>query len=227
MTLADKTPSLMASNGKSQIPMSSTRAAPLSAQNQDQTRAFVVAWCFTVLFYFLEYAVRSSPAVMIPELEGSFHTTALGLSAILGAYYYTYSTLSLVAGAALDRLGAKRTVPVGAAILGIGCLVFSGGSVLAGDVGRLLQGAGSAFAFTGAVYLAAHGFSARYLATAIGFTQCVGMLGGSAGQFAVGPMIEHGIEVHTIWIGFGIIILANAVLLYLATPKEESGAHTQ
>ena len=196
-------------------------------QNETQTRAFVIAWAFTVAFYFLEYAVRSSPAVMIPELENSFHTTALGISAILGAYYYTYSTMSLVAGAALDRLGAKRTVPVGAAILGIGCFFFSVGSVLAGDVGRLLQGAGSAFAFTGAVYLAAHGFSARYLATAIGATQCVGMLGGSAGQFAIGPMIEHGMGIHTIWVGFGVIILANAVFLYFATPKEQFGPHTQ
>jgi MFS family permease len=192
-----------------------------------QTRAFVIAWAFTVVFYFLEYAVRSSPAVMIPELETSFHTTALGISAILGAYYYTYSTMSLVAGAALDHLGARRTVPVGAAILGIGCLFFSAASVSAGDVGRLLQGAGSAFAFTGAVYLAAHGFSSRYLATAIGATQCVGMLGGSAGQFVIGPMIENGLEVHTIWIGFGVIILANAVFLYLATPKEQPGSHMQ
>src|SRR5271156_5117268 len=227
MTLADKAPPLIASNGKSQIPISSTLAAPLSAQNQDQTRAFVIAWGFTVLFYFLEYAVRSSPAVMIPQLEASFHTTALGISAILGAYYYTYSTMSLVAGAALDHLGAKRTIPVGIAILGIGCLLFSVPAVLAGDVGRLLQGAGSAFAFTGAVYLAAHGFSARYLATAIGATQCVGMLGGSAGQFVVGPMIEHGLEVHTIWIALGVIILVNAALLFLATPKEQSAPRTQ
>jgi MFS family permease len=204
-------------------------ATPALDQKQagTQTRAFAIAWGFTVIFYFLEYAVRSSPAVMIPQLEASFHTTALGISAILGAYYYTYSTMSLVAGAALDRLGAKRTVPVGAAILGIGCLVFSAGSVAAGDVGRLLQGAGSAFAFTGAVYLAAHGFSASYLATAIGFTQCVGMLGGSVGQFAVGPMIEHGLEIHAIWIGLGVIVLANAAFLYFATPKEQSAPRTQ
>ena len=192
-----------------------------------QTRAFVIAWVFTVVFYFLEYAVRSSPAVMIPQLEASFHTTALGLSAILGAYYYTYSTMSLIAGAALDHLGAKRTVPVGAAILGIGCLFFSAASVLSGDIGRLLQGAGSAFAFTGAVYLAAHGFSARYLATAIGATQCVGMLGGSAGQSVVGPMIEGGLDVHVIWVGLGVIILAVAVCLFFATPKEQFGPHTQ
>src|ERR1700727_3896262 len=100
-----------------------------------QTRAFVVAWVFTVVFYFLEYVVRSSPAVMIPQLESSFNTTALGISAILGAYYYTYSTMSLVAGAALDHLGAKWTVPVGAAILGIGCFFFSGGCGEARGVG--------------------------------------------------------------------------------------------
>jgi MFS family permease len=185
------------------------------------TRAFVIAWGFTVAFYFFEYAVRSSPAVMIPQLEASFRTTALGVSAILGAYYYTYSTMSLVAGAALDRLGAKRTVPVGAAILGIGCLFFSASSFSSGEIGRLLQGAGSAFAFTGAVYLAAHGFSSRYFATAIGATQCVGMLGGSAGQSVVGPMIEHGLDVHVLWIGLGVIILANAVFLFFATPKEQ------
>src|SRR5580693_9983004 len=201
----------------------SIRGLAAQVQSAAQTRAFVVAWAFTVIFYFLEYAVRSSPAVMIPELENSFHTTALGIGAILGAYYYTYSVMSLVAGAALDRLGAKRTVPVGAAILGVGCLCFSGGSVLAGDIGRLLQGAGSAFAFTGAVYLAAHGFSARYLATAIGATQCVGMLGGSAGQFVVGPMMEHGVGVHVFWVGLGALILANAVLLYVATPREQLG----
>src|SRR6202042_3478752 len=206
---------------------SSGRSDSEQKPNAVQTRAFVFAWAFTVVFYFLEYAVRSSPSVMIPELEASFHTTALGISAILGVYYYTYSSVSLIAGAALDHLGAKHTVPVGFAVLGIGCLLFSASTALAGDIGRLLQGAGSAFAFTGAVYLAARGFPARYLATAIGATQCVGMLGGSAGQFLVGPMIERGLGVHTFWIGIGIIILVVAVLLYISTPKEQLGAHAQ
>jgi len=206
---------------------SSGRSDSEQTPNAVQTRAFVFAWAFTVVFYFLEYAVRSSPSVMIPELEASFHTTALGISAILGVYYYTYSSVSLIAGAALDHLGAKRTIPVGFAILGIGCLLFSASTALAGDIGRLLQGAGSAFAFTGAVYLAARGFPPRYLATAIGATQCVGMLGGSAGQFLVGPMIEHGVAVHVVWVGLGAIILANALLLYTAAPKEQLGPHAQ
>jgi MFS family permease len=196
-------------------------------KSETQTRAFVVAWAFTVTFYFLEYAVRSCPSVMIPELQAWFHTTALGIGTILGVYYYTYSSMSLVAGATLDHFGAKLSIPLGVLVLGIGCLLFSVPTVLAGDTGRLLQGTGSAFAFTGAVYLASRGFPARYLATAIGVTQCFGMLGGSAGQFLVGPMIEHGLSIHIVWVGLGAIILANALLLYIATPKEQLGSQAQ
>src|ERR1700734_41669 len=211
--------------------MSASQAATsqtqVQTQTQAQTRAFVIAWFFTVVFYFLEYAVRSSPSVMISGLEDHFSTSALGIATILGVYYYTYSSMSLVAGAALDHLGAKRSVPVGMAILGLGCLLFAVPTVIAGDIGRLCQGAGSAFAFTGAVYLAARGFPARYLATAIGATQCIGMLGGSAGQFVVGPLIAHGIGIHVFWVGIGVIIIANALLLYVATPKEQFGPHPQ
>jgi fucose permease len=45
---------------------------------------------------------------MIEQLSLAFGTTAVGVSAILGTYYYTYSITSLIAGAALDRAGAKN-----------------------------------------------------------------------------------------------------------------------
>src|SRR5882724_4855946 len=118
---------------------------PLQTEHaRTQARGFAIAWLFTSIFYFLEYAVRSSPSVMIPQLVSSFGTTALGVSSILVLYYYTYSIMSLVAGAALDHLGAKWPVSVGIVILAVGCLLFSIPSVLAGDAGRLFQGAGSA-----------------------------------------------------------------------------------
>ena len=153
---------------------------------------FIAAWAFCVVFYFLQYALRSAPGVMVPELTTAFGLSALGVSSLIGLYYYTYSTFSILSGASLDRYGAKFVVPVGIGLLAIGAILFGLGNAGAADAGRLFQGAGSAFAFTGAVYLATHGFPARYLATAIGFTQCFGMLGGAAGQFAVAPLI-HGV----------------------------------
>jgi MFS family permease len=195
-------------------------AAPAASAPRAATRAFVIAWMIALLFYVLEYAVRASPAVMMPQLSTAFGETAVGVSGILGAYYYTYSLASLVAGVALDRAGAKSAVAIGCAVLGLGCLLFTVSSPTAGYAGRLLQGAGSSFAFTGAVYLASRGFSPRSLATAIGVTQCLGMLGGSAGQFLVGPLLGGGVAWSSFWIFFGIVGMVLAALLFVITPGQ-------
>src|SRR5580693_127206 len=179
--------------------------------------AYKLAWGAALIFYFLEYVVRSAPAVMIPELTTAFSVDAVGVSAIIGAYYYTYSVTSLAAGAALDRFGAKAPVAIGAVLLGIGCLLFVVSVPFVGYLGRLLQGAGSAFAFTGAVFLATHGFSGSVLATAIGFTQCFGMLGGSAGQFAVGPLIHGLVSWQQFWIFSGLALMVIAAVVLIAT----------
>ena len=132
--------------------------ASLSTATPDShISAYKIAWGTALIFYFLEYVVRSAPAVMIPELTTAFSVDAVGVSAIIGAYYYTYSVTSLVAGATLDRFGAKAPTALGAVLLGIGCLLFVVSVPFVGYLGRLLQGAGSAFAFTGAVFLATHG----------------------------------------------------------------------
>src|ERR1700734_3533606 len=180
---------------------------------------FIAAWAFCVVFYFLQYALRSAPGVMVPELTTAFGLTTLGVSWLVGLYYYTYSTFAIVAGASLDRYGPKYAIPAGILLTAIGAMMFGLGSVGGAEFGRLLQGAGSAFAFTGAVYLASHGFSAAWLATAVGFTQCFGMLGGSAGQFAVGPMIHGLISWQEFWIFSGIVLLVVAGMLMIATPS--------
>jgi hypothetical protein len=110
--------------------------------------------------------------------EQAFGRTGVGVSNIFGSYYYTYLMTSLVAGLALDRAGAKYVVPFDSFVLGIGCLLFVVGNSQVAYVARLLQGAGSPFSFTGAVYLAVRGLSANFLATAIGVTQSLGMPGG-------------------------------------------------
>jgi len=180
---------------------------------------FVLAWGFCLLFYFGQYALRSAPGVMVPELTTTFGLTTLGVSSLIGLYYYTYSAFAIVAGASLDHFGAKYVIPTGILITALGAVLFGLGSESGAEAGRLLQGAGAAFAFTGAVYLASHGFSAAYLATAVGFTQCFGMLGGSAGQFAVGPMIHGLISWQQFWIVAGLALAVVAVVVLIWTPS--------
>ncbi|MFT3690816.1 MFS transporter [Paenirhodobacter sp.] len=185
----------------------------------EETRiAFIAAWLLCSLFYFVQYALRSAPGVMLPELGGALSMTNVELSKLIGLYYYTYSIFALVSGAALDRAGAKYTVPAGIVAVGVGALLFGTSSVVSAEAGRLLQGAGSAMAFTGAVYLAAHGFPKAWLATAVGVTQCFGMLGGSVGQFAVAPVIHGMMTWQAFWAVSGFFLLVMAVGMMLVTP---------
>src|SRR6185295_9358528 len=91
-------------------------------------RTAAIAWLVTAVYYFYQYILRSAPAVMMPQLSDAFGLSAVGVASIVGLFYYGYSPFSLVAGSALDRLGPRKVVPVGAAVVGIGALLFASGN---------------------------------------------------------------------------------------------------
>src|SRR5262245_48477983 len=184
-------------------------------------RTAAIAWLVAAVYYFYQYALRSSPAVMMPQLSEAFGMTTTAVAAMVGLFYYGYSPFSLVAGVAMDRLGPRTVVPIGAAAVGIGALMFASGNSQLASIGRFIQGAGGVFALIGAVYIATQNFPASRAATLIGATQMCGMAGGSAGQFLVGPVISAGMPWSRFWIGMGIAGLAISVLLVLLIPKRE------
>jgi len=177
------------------------------------------AWLLTAVYYFYQYVLRSAPAVMLPQLSGAFQLTSVGIASLLGIFYYGYSPFSLVAGAAIDRLGARSVVSAGALAAGIGALLFSIGNVGAANVGRFLQGAGGVFALVGAVYIATKNFPASRAATLIGATQMFGMAGGWAGQFVVGPIMVRGVPWDTFWMGMGVVGVLLAISLFFLLPR--------
>jgi MFS family permease len=184
-------------------------------------RTATIGWLITALYYFYQYTLRSAPGVMLPQLSTAFGLSAAGVASMAGLFYYGYSPFSLVAGAAMDRIGPRRVVPLGAAVVGIGALLFASGNAAAASIGRFLQGAGGVFALVGAVYIATTNFPASRAATLIGATQMFGMAGGSAGQFVVGPVIAAGVAWDTFWTAMGCAGLVIAVALYLLLPARD------
>jgi MFS family permease len=187
-------------------------------------RTAIVAWLITAVYYFYQYALRSAPAVMMPQLSEAFGLSAMGVASLVGLFYYGYSPFSLVAGTAMDRLGPRRVVPIGAAAVGVGSLLFATGNSEWASVGRFLQGAGGVFALVGAAYIATANFPASHAGTLIGATQMFGMAGGSAGQFLVGPVIASGTSWETFWLVMGIVGLGLSALLFFFLPESKHAA---
>jgi MFS family permease len=184
-------------------------------------RTAAVAWLITAVYYFYQYVMRSAPAVMMPELSNAFGLSTMAVASMVGLFYYGYSPFSLVAGAAMDRLGPRKVVPIGAATVGIGALLFATGDSQLASIGRFLQGAGGVFALVGAAFIATTNFPASKAATLIGATQMFGMAGGSAGQFVVGPVIASGVSWSTFWVAMGIGGLLISVLLFFLLPESK------
>lgn len=45
---------------------------------------YIIAWGLCLLFYFGQYALRSAPGVVVPELTSAFGLTTPGVSSLLG-----------------------------------------------------------------------------------------------------------------------------------------------
>jgi MFS family permease len=193
-------------------------------------KALTAAWLITSLYYFYQYVLRSSPAVMVPQLSDAFDVSALGLASLVGLFYYGYAPFSLVAGVAMDQLGPRKVVPLGAAMVGIGALLFATGNPTMAAVGRFIQGAAGVFALVGAVYIATTYFPASRAATLIGVTQMFGMAGGSAGQFVVGPLIGAGLPWNWFWLIMGLAGFPLAITLLVlmgSTAKPTAGIQSR
>jgi MFS family permease len=186
-----------------------------------RSRTATVAWLLTATYYFYQYTLRSAPAVMMPELSTAFAVSTTAVASMVGIFYYGYSPFSLIAGAAMDRIGPRRVVPLGAATVGVGALLFGSGNAELASIGRFLQGAGGVFALVGAAFIATTNFPASRAATLIGATQMFGMAGGSAGQFLVGPLIASGVAWSTFWIGMGVAGLALSAVLFVLLPESK------
>src|SRR5215217_9528845 len=131
----------------------------IKAATGNGIRIAVAAWVLTAVYYFYQYALRSAPAVMMPELSNAFGVTPIAVASIVGLFYYGYSPFSLIAGASMDRFGPRRLLPGAAAVVGVCALLFATGNSTIGGAGRFLQGAGGVFALVGAIYIATKNFS--------------------------------------------------------------------
>jgi MFS family permease len=142
-----------------------------------------VIWGLGALFFLYEFVLRVAPSTMVPELMEAFDIDATGVGDLSAFYLYAYAPLQIPIGILMDRIGARRSLTFAALACGVGSLLFGLAPVFwVAALGRLLMGAGSAFAFIGFIYITAKWFPDRWLATLVGLGSGFGFAGGLIGD---------------------------------------------
>ena len=167
------------------------------------------------LFFATEYFARVAPAVMVPELMQSFHVDALAIGTLSAFFYYPYIIMQVPAGLIYDTLGIQKVL--GGMILL--CTLGAGLFVVAHTfwlliIARILIGFSSAFAFTGALKIAAVRFPPHKLGLLAGITQGMGMFGAALSEEIFG-FAMHAVGWRSVMLIITLVLFINAVLIFI------------
>lgn len=183
------------------------------------------SYTLVVLGYMLAYFHRMAPAAIATDLQQSFEASGAALGALAAAYFYTYTVMQIPVGVMADTLGIRKIVAIGAALAGVGSLLFGMADTLAmATVGRILIGLGVSSMFISLMKLNSVWFHDRHFGTVGGMSL---MLGNMGSVFAATPLVWA--VTHTSWrnvfisVGLFSIVLAVLVWFFVRSHPGEAG----
>lgn len=167
------------------------------------------------IFYGYEFYLRVAPTVMVNDLMHLYSITALSLGGLTAFYYYAYTPMQVLVGTLMDHYDIRKLMTAASLCCALGAFAFGAGHALwLAQLGQLIMGFGSAFAFVGVMKLAADWLPGRYFALVSGLTTTLGMLGAISGEVALSSIVSKiGTQQSLYYAGYAGILLA--VIMWL------------
>jgi MFS family permease len=183
-------------------------------------------------FLLYEFILQVSPSVMTRELMYAFRLNKAWFGAIIAFYSYAYTIMQLPAGLLFDRFGPRKLLTLATLVCAAGALLFGmANEWIVLSLGRLLMGAGSAFAFTGALVVVANWFPPRYFSILAGIVQLASSIGAIAGQVTLVPLLKKWGWRSAInylgYTGIGLALLIWLIVRDTPDPNTRMTSHTK
>ena len=169
-------------------------------------------WGVGAAFYFAHYIVRVFPSIMLPELVQEFHVNSIALGNLAALFYIAYVAAQIPAGMLVDRYGPRKLLIIMTLLSALSLFLYAFSNKFSHiEFSRALLGLASAFAFISAAKLIKNWFPSRRLASMVGLTQCVGMIGAAIGSEPM-ERLTHLISWHTAIVLMAIVFILIAAL---------------
>lgn len=180
-------------------------------------------WLIATGFVLFQFQLQLCSGPMVGDLMRSFKVTALGASVLASTYYYVYVLMQIPAGMLIDRFGARKLLSIGGLICTWGCLMFAKSHhLLVAEIGRILMGGGSAFAFVGALYLIGRWFPVSRFAFMMGMSDMLGAVGTLMSSVALAKFVEHFSWRYSMIFAGGFSLLLTLLCWFIVRDKPKS-----
>jgi len=172
------------------------------------------SYTLVVTGYMLAFFHRMAPAAIATDLQQSFLASGAALGSLAAAYFYTYTVMQIPVGVMADTLGIRKIVALGAALAGVGSLLFGIADTLAvATVGRVLVGLGVSSMFISLMKLNSVWFHDRHFGTIGGMSLMLGNLGSVLAATPLVCAVSH-TSWRNVFVAVGIFSMVLAVLVW-------------
>lgn len=151
----------------------------------------IIIWLVGVSFLLFQFFLQLSSGIIIGAIMHEQSLSALTAGLLSSSFYYVYTSMQIPVGLLFDRYNTRGLLAINALLCASGCLLFSMGHNLATlFCGRLIIGAGSAFAFVGVTRILRLHFPLKHYAFMIGLSETLGFTVTVLGMICMGTFIS-------------------------------------
>jgi MFS family permease len=155
------------------------------------TTTKTIIWLIGVFFLLFQFFLQLSSGIVVGAIMHEQHLSALTAGLLSSSFYYVYTTLQIPVGMLFDRYNTRTLLYANAALCALGCFIFATApSLPLLFLGRLVIGAGSAFAFVGLSHLLREHYPLRQYAFMIGASETLGFTITVFGMIGMGSFIS-------------------------------------
>lgn len=152
----------------------------------------IIIWLVGISFLLFQFFLQLSSGIVVGAIMHEQQFSALTAGLLSSAFYYVYTSLQIPVGILFDNYNTRSLLYLNAALCALGCFIFAAGhSLPLLFLGRLVIGAGSAFAFIGMSHLLRQHFPIKQYAFMIGLSETLGFTLTVAGMIGMGALIEY------------------------------------
>jgi MFS family permease len=160
--------------------------------NEQITNKSIIVWLVGISFLLFQFFLQLSSGIVVGAIMHEQHFSALIAGLLSSAFYYVYTSLQIPVGILFDNYNTRSLLFINAALCAVGCFVFAlGYNIPLLFLGRLIIGAGSAFAFIGMSQLLRQHFPIKQYAFMIGLSETLGFTLTVFGMIGMGSLMHY------------------------------------
>lgn len=183
-----------------------------------------ITWALGASAFFVEYWVRVSPAVMVPNLMLSFKASSLDISTFAAFFLYAYVLMQIPVGILVDCYGARLCLGLSTLLCAFSTGLFASTDALyIAQLARIGLGLGAAFALVATLKLTLNWFKPQLFSILVGATQALGMVGAAFGAGMMSRLVEtFGWEKSTLFFAGVLAVIACLILIFVGNAPPSS-----